>query len=83
MAGVVRHAVAVGLPVTDVAAASSTTPARVLGLGARTGALCPGLDADLVVCDEEFGLRAVMRRGRWLAEPAGSAAISPAGAPSR
>ena len=66
MAGVVRHAVAAGLPVTDVAAAASTTPARVLGLGDRTGALCPGLDADLVICDEEFGLRAVMRHGEWL-----------------
>jgi N-acetylglucosamine-6-phosphate deacetylase len=68
MASVVRHAVAAGLPVTDVAAAASTTPARVLGLGDRTGALRPGLDADLVVCDEEFGLRAVMRHGEWLGE---------------
>jgi N-acetylglucosamine-6-phosphate deacetylase len=68
MAGVVRHAVAVGLPVTDVAAAASTTPARVLGLGGRTGALRAGLHADLVVCDEEFGLRAVMRQGEWLGE---------------
>ena len=68
MAGVVRHAIAAGLPVTDVAAAASTTPARVLGLGDRTGALRPGLDADLVVCDEEFGLRAVMRHGEWLSE---------------
>jgi N-acetylglucosamine-6-phosphate deacetylase len=66
MAGVVRHAIAAGLPVTEVAAAASTTPARVLGLGGRTGALRPGLDADLVVCDEEFGLRAVMRHGQWL-----------------
>jgi N-acetylglucosamine-6-phosphate deacetylase len=68
MADVVRHAVAAGLPVTDVAAAASTTPARVLGIGERTGALRPGLDADLVVCDEEFGLRAVMRHGEWLGE---------------
>jgi N-acetylglucosamine-6-phosphate deacetylase len=68
MAGVVRHAVAAGLPVTDVAAAASTTPARVLAIGDRTGALRPGLDADLVVCDEEFGLRAVMRHGEWLGE---------------
>jgi len=68
MAGVVRHAVAAGLPVTDVAAAASTAPARVLGIGDRTGALRPGLDADLVVCDEEFGLRAVMRHGEWLGE---------------
>jgi N-acetylglucosamine-6-phosphate deacetylase len=83
MASVVRHALAAGLPVTEVAAAASTTPARVLGIGDRTGALRPGLAADLVVCDDDFRLRAVMRRGRWLAEPAGSAAISPAGAPSR
>ncbi|HWM99474.1 MAG TPA: N-acetylglucosamine-6-phosphate deacetylase, partial [Streptosporangiaceae bacterium] len=41
MAGVVRHAIAAGLPVTEVAAAASTTPARVLGLGGRTGALRP------------------------------------------
>ena len=68
MASVVRHAIAAGLPVADVAAAASTTPARVLGLGDRTGALRAGLDADLVVCDEEFGLRAVMRHGEWLSE---------------
>jgi N-acetylglucosamine-6-phosphate deacetylase len=69
MAGVVRHAiVAAGLPVTEVAAAASTTPARVLGLSDRTGALSPGLAADLVVCDEDFRLRAVMRHGEWLGE---------------
>jgi N-acetylglucosamine-6-phosphate deacetylase len=72
MASVVRRALAAGLPVTEVAAAASTTPARVLGIGDRTGALRPGLAADLVVCDDDFRLRAVMRRGRWLAEPAGS-----------
>jgi N-acetylglucosamine-6-phosphate deacetylase len=66
MADVVRHAVAAGLPVPDVAAAASTTPARVLGIGDRTGALRPGLAADLVVCDDEFRLSAVMRHGRWL-----------------
>ena len=66
MAGVVRNAVAAGLPVTEVAAAASTIPARVLGLGDRTGALRQGLDADLVVCDEDFRLRAVMRHGEWL-----------------
>jgi N-acetylglucosamine-6-phosphate deacetylase len=70
MAGVVRRAVAAGLPVTEVAAAASTTPARVLGLGDRTGALRPGLAADLVVCEEDFQLRAVMRHGEWIgAEP--------------
>ncbi len=71
MASVVRRAVAAGLPVIDVAAAASTNPARVLGLAERTGALCPGLDADLVVCDEAFGLRAVMRRGEWVTRSRG------------
>jgi len=66
MADVVRHAVAAGLPVTEVAAAASTTPARVLGLSDRTGALQAGLAADLVVCDDEFRPRAVMRHGEWL-----------------
>jgi N-acetylglucosamine-6-phosphate deacetylase len=69
MASVVRHAVAVGLPVAHVAAAASTTPARVLGIGDRIGALRPGLAADLVVCDDEFRLVAVMRHGEWLAGP--------------
>jgi N-acetylglucosamine-6-phosphate deacetylase len=66
LADVVRHAVAAGLPVSDVAAAASTTPARVLGLADRTGALSPGLSADLVVCDDDFRPRAVMRHGEWL-----------------
>jgi N-acetylglucosamine-6-phosphate deacetylase len=65
MATVLRHAVAAGVPVTEAAAAASTTPARVLGLGDRTGALRPGLAADLVVCDDEFRLTGVMRHGRW------------------
>jgi N-acetylglucosamine-6-phosphate deacetylase len=69
LADVVRHAIAAGLPVPDVAAAASTTPARVLGLAGRTGALRPGLAADLVVCDDDFRPRAVMRHGQWLAGP--------------
>ena len=60
------------------------TPARVLGLGHRIGALRAGLAADLVVCDEEFRLRAVMRRGEWLNGPLRNpAGISPARAPSQ
>jgi N-acetylglucosamine-6-phosphate deacetylase len=69
LAGVVRHAIAAGLPVPDVAAAASTTPARILGLSDRTGALCPGLAADLVVCDDDFRPRAVMRQGEWRPGP--------------
>jgi N-acetylglucosamine-6-phosphate deacetylase len=63
---VVRRAVTAGLPVPDAAAAASTTPARVLGLADRLGALRPGLAANLVVCDDDLAVRAVMLRGRWL-----------------
>jgi len=69
LADVVRHAIAAGLPVLDVAAAASTTPAHVLGLADRTGALRSGLAADLVVCDDDFRPSAVMRQGEWLAVP--------------
>jgi N-acetylglucosamine-6-phosphate deacetylase len=61
---VVRHAVtAAGLSVPDVAAAASTTPARRLGLPEETGALRPGLSADVVLLDEAFRLQAVIARG--------------------
>ncbi len=76
MADVVRRAARAGLPVPDVAAAASTTPARVLGLAGRLGSLRSGLAADLVVCDEDLAVRAVMHRGRWLPqqEESGSSA---------
>jgi N-acetylglucosamine-6-phosphate deacetylase len=67
MAHCVRRALRnVQLPVLDVAAAASTTPARVVGLGAETGALRPGLAADLVVLDADLRLTAVMARGQWV-----------------
>jgi N-acetylglucosamine-6-phosphate deacetylase len=69
LADVARHAIAAGLPVPDVAAAASTTPAGLLGLAGRTGALRPGLAADLVVCGDDFRPRAVMRQGQWLTGP--------------
>jgi N-acetylglucosamine-6-phosphate deacetylase len=69
MDAVLRRAVAAGLPVCDAAAAASTTPARVLGIDDRVGALSPGLQADLVVCDQDFRLCAVMRQGQWLTGP--------------
>ena len=61
---VVRYAItAVGLRVPDVAAAASTTPARRLGLSAETGALVPGLAADIVLLDADFRLTTVIASG--------------------
>jgi N-acetylglucosamine-6-phosphate deacetylase len=70
MAHVVRHAItSAGLAVTEVAAAASTTPARIIGLADITGALRAGLAADLVVMDDGFRLRAVMSRGALITPP--------------
>ncbi|MEV5006503.1 N-acetylglucosamine-6-phosphate deacetylase [Streptomyces sp. NPDC056159] len=65
-----RRAVTIDrLPVTDVVAALSANPARLLGMDDRVGSLEPGKDADLVLLDEDFALKGVMRRGAWVVEP--------------
>ncbi len=61
---VVRRAItAIGLSVTDVADAASTTPARRLGLDGVTGSLRAGLAADIALLDSDFRLTAVIARG--------------------
>jgi N-acetylglucosamine-6-phosphate deacetylase len=65
MDAVVRRAItSAGLSVTQVARAAATTPARQLGLGAVTGALRPGLAADIVVLDAGLQVSAVLARGQ-------------------
>ncbi|QBR93145.1 N-acetylglucosamine-6-phosphate deacetylase [Nocardioides euryhalodurans] len=62
----VRYAVrAAGLRLEDAVRAATATPAGLHGL-ARTGALRPGADADLVALDEDLRVRRVMHRGRWI-----------------
>lgn len=58
------------LPVGDIVKALSVNPARLLGLDDTIGSLEPGKDADLVVLDENFDLKGVLRKGEWVIEPA-------------
>ncbi|MER5715165.1 N-acetylglucosamine-6-phosphate deacetylase [Streptomyces sp. NPDC002132] len=57
------------IPVEDAVTALSATPARLLGMAGTVGSLEPGKDADLVVLDENFDLKGVMRKGDWVVDP--------------
>lgn len=57
-----RSVVEVGLDVSVVAAAAATTPATLLRIDDRLGAIKPGLAADLVVLDDDFRLVRVLQR---------------------
>ena len=60
----VRNVVAAGLDLPAVAAASSRNALELLGVTDR-GRLASGQLADLVVLDESFRIRQVMRGGVW------------------
>ena len=69
MDAAVRTAVQeVGLPIEAASAAASGEPARVHGLADRCGAIATGLDADLVVLDDDLRVRRVMAQGAWAQE---------------
>ncbi|MGW4032800.1 N-acetylglucosamine-6-phosphate deacetylase [Streptomyces sp. NPDC004838] len=57
------------IPVEDIVQAISANPAKLLGVYDTVGSLEPGKNADLVVLDEQFGLKGVMRQGAWVVEP--------------
>ncbi|MEZ0070962.1 N-acetylglucosamine-6-phosphate deacetylase [Planotetraspora sp. GP83] len=64
MDAAVRHAVRrIGIPIVDAAVAASTTPAHLLGISGRTGAVQPGKDADLVVLSETLHVEALIASG--------------------
>ncbi len=61
-----RFVVDVGMPIEVAAAAAAATPARLLGVDDRCGAIAVGLDADLVHLDDSYVLTRVMSGGSWV-----------------
>jgi N-acetylglucosamine-6-phosphate deacetylase len=57
------------LPVEDVVKALSTNPARLLGMSDTIGSLEPGKYADLVLLDDAYEVKGVLRRGAWVVDP--------------
>lgn len=64
MAQAVRNAVRFGnISLPDAVRMASANPARVLGLEDQKGSLAPGMDADIVLLDEDLEVRLVMVQG--------------------
>jgi N-acetylglucosamine-6-phosphate deacetylase len=59
------NAVKAGVSLVDASRMASTTPAQAFGWYS-VGALEAGKRADLVLLDEEYAVRKVMRAGTWL-----------------
>ncbi len=70
MLDVVRKTVAAGVSPVQAAAAASCVPARILGIDNEVGSVRPGMRADLVAVDGDFGLLAVLRAGGLLSRAA-------------
>ena len=65
--GAVRRAVSdLHLDVAAAVALAATNPARLLGVADRKGTLAPGLDADLVVLDDDLRVQATLAQGAWV-----------------
>ncbi|WP_416971370.1 N-acetylglucosamine-6-phosphate deacetylase [Streptomyces sp. 4F14] len=58
-----------GIRIEDAVQALCVNPARLLGRWGEIGSLEPGKLADLLVLDENFDLKGVMRHGSWVTTP--------------
>ncbi|WP_300646459.1 N-acetylglucosamine-6-phosphate deacetylase [uncultured Rikenella sp.] len=55
-----------GCPLSDAVRMAAGTPARIMGISERKGEIRQGLDADLIVFDDDFALRRTMVGGGWI-----------------
>ncbi|WP_300828601.1 N-acetylglucosamine-6-phosphate deacetylase [uncultured Rikenella sp.] len=55
-----------GCPLSEAVRMAAETPARMMGISERKGAIRRGMDADLIVFDDDFALRRTMVGGRWV-----------------
>ena len=54
----------VGLPLIEAIKMATWTPARILGISHERGLLAPGMKADLVVFDDNFGIHMTIVEGK-------------------
>jgi N-acetylglucosamine-6-phosphate deacetylase len=54
------------IPITDAVKMMTLVPARILRVDNRIGTITPGMDADIVLFDENINIRLVMGKGKVL-----------------
>jgi N-acetylglucosamine-6-phosphate deacetylase len=54
------------IPITDAVKMMTLVPARILRVDNRIGTIAPGMDADIVLFDENVNIRLVMGKGKVL-----------------
>lgn len=59
---------AVGIPLHEAIAMATMNPAGALGIDGQKGALEPGRDADIVICDKDLTINKVLVKGRVVHE---------------